>query len=136
MELPSFSSTPWVVPPILTAARVAIVSTAGLHLRTDRKFGRGAADYRLIPGDADDGDLLMSHSSVNFDRSAFAQDVNVVFPLGLLRELAARREIGSVADWHYSFMGATDPSRMVETGPQVGRLLAQDNVSAALLVPV
>lgn len=123
-------------PPALPAARVAIVSTAGLHVRTDRRFGRGAADYRLIPGDVAEGDLLMSHSSVNFDRSAFAQDVNVVFPIGPLRQLAAEGEIGSVADWHYSFMGATHPSRMADTGPQVGRLLRQDDVTAALLVPV
>ena len=123
-------------PPALSAARVAIVSTAGLHLRTDRRFGRGAADYRLIPGDVAEGDLLMSHSSVNFDRSAFAQDVNVVFPIGPLRQLAVGGEIGSVADWHYSFMGATHPSRMADTGPQVGRLLRQDDVTAALLVPV
>ncbi len=31
--------------------RVAIVTTAGLHLRGDRPFDSGAADYRVIPGD-------------------------------------------------------------------------------------
>ena len=78
----------------------------------------------------------MSHSSVNFDRSAFAQDVNVVFPIDLIRGLAQDGEIGSVAEWHYSFMGATDPTRMIATGPQVGRILRGDRVTAALLVPV
>ncbi len=33
-------------------------------------------------------------------------------------------------------MGATDPSRMEETGAQVGTLLKHDGVTAALLVPV
>ena len=51
----------------------------------------------------------MSHISVNFDRSGFQQDLNVVFPVERLREMAADGEIGSVAD---SFMGATDPEQM------------------------
>lgn len=135
-DLPSFPSNPWVTPPPMSEACVAIVSTAGLHVRSDSRFGRGAADYRLIPGDIAEGDLVMSHTSVNFDRSGFAQDVNVVFPIGPLRELAERGEIGSIAGWHYSFMGATHPTRMVDTGPMVGRLLRSDGVTAALLVPV
>ena len=45
-------------------------------------------------------------------------------------------EIGSVAAWHYSFMGATNPEKMDETGAEVARLLKEDGVNAALLVPV
>lgn len=78
----------------------------------------------------------MSHVSVNFDRSGFQQDVNVVFPLELLRKLAANDEIGSVAKWHYSFMGATDPTRLADTALQVARLLKEDRVTAAILIPV
>lgn len=136
LSLPTFETTPWSPAGPLREARVAIVTTAGLHRRSDAKFVGGAADYRLIPANVDYADLVMSHASVNFDRSGFQQDVNVVFPLNLVNELAAAGEIGSVAAWHYSFMGATDPTRMVETGPQVGRLLRQDAVDIALLVPV
>ncbi len=136
LPLPSFDSTPWSPAPTLTEARVAIVSTAGLHRRDAERFAGGASDFRLIPGDVDSADLLMSHASTNFDRTGFQQDVNVVFPLELLRTMAATGEIGSVANWHYSFMGATDPTRMAETGPRVGRLLKADGVTAALLVPV
>jgi len=56
---------------------VAIVSTAGLHRRGDSVFAPGASDYRIIPGDPAPTDLVMSHVSVNFDRSGFQQDVNV-----------------------------------------------------------
>ncbi|MDZ7728046.1 MAG: hypothetical protein U5Q44_07550 [Dehalococcoidia bacterium] len=45
-------------------------------------------------------------------------------------------ELASVADWHYSFMGATDPTRMEAAGRQVGQLLREGGVTAALLVPV
>ena len=136
LPLPEFETTPWAEPPPLSKARVAIISTAGIHRRSDPKFAGGAIDYRLIPADLDYADLIMSHVSVNFDRSGFQQDVNVVFPLQLLKELADRGEVGSVASWHYSFMGATDPSRLAETAPQVARLLKEDGVTAAVLVPV
>ena len=136
LPLPVFDSTPWSPAPAVGDARVAIVSTAGLHRRDAERFAGGAADYRLIPSDIDPADLLISHASTNFDRSGFQQDVNVVFPLELLHTMAATGEIGSVANWHYSFMGATDPARMSETGPRVGRLLKADGVTAALLLPV
>ena len=136
MPMPVFETAPWTEAMPLREARVAIISTAGLHRRSDAVFAPGSSDYRLIPGDVDPADLLMSHVSVNFDRSGFQQDVNVVFPVELLRDLARQGEIGSVASWHYSFMGATDPSRMEETGRQVARLLKEDGVTAAILVPV
>jgi D-proline reductase (dithiol) PrdB len=122
--------------PALSQARVAIVSTAGLHRNSDARFVGGAADYRLIPSDVDTAELMMTHVSINFDRSGFQQDVNVVFPLDLLKELAKNGEIGSVAAWHYSFMGATDPTRLADSGKQVARLLRDDGVTAAILVPV
>lgn len=136
LPLPTFTSNPWTAAPTLERARVAIISTAGLHRRSDPVFAPGASDYRLIPGDVTRDDLVMSHVSVNFDRSGFQRDVSVVFPLEPLRELQRRGEIDSVADWHYSFMGATDPSRMEETGKQVANLLRKDSVDIALLVPI
>ncbi len=136
MPMPEFESTPWAAPPALSDARVAIVSTAGLHRSDDRKFRGGATDYRIIPADVDLDDLAMSHASVNFDRSGFQQDVNIAFPLEHLHTLAAAGEIGSVAQWHYSFMGATDPVQFVETAAQVGRLLKDDHVTCALLIPI
>ena len=136
LPLPSFHDTPWVQPSPLQGARVAIVSTAGLHRREDPVFQGGGTDYRIIPGALDSGELVMSHASANFDRSGFQQDAELVFPTGHLRALAAEGAIGSVATWHYSFMGAADPARMVESGHEVGGLLHADGVDAALLVPV
>ncbi len=136
MPMPEFESPAWAEPPALKDARVAIVSTAGLHRRDDRKFQGVSGEYRIIPGDLDKADLVMSHVSVNFDRSGFQQDANVAFPLEHLRTLADAGEIGSVAQSHYSFMGAAGPDALVETGAQVGKLLKDDGVTAALLIPV
>jgi D-proline reductase (dithiol) PrdB len=136
MPMPEFDSTPWAQPPALRDARVALISTAGLHRSSDRKFQGITNEYRIIPGDANSADLVMSHVSVNFDRSGFQRDVNVAFPLERLRALAEAGEIGSVAKWHYSFMGATAGEQFAETGAQVAKLLKDDGVTAALLVPI
>jgi len=130
-------SAPWITPRPLSESTVALVSTAGLHRRTDPPFKVGAIDYRIIPGDVDLGDCVLSHISSNFDRTAFQQDPNISFPLDRLHEMAAAGEIGAVAQWHYSFMGAQpNHEALAPTGEEVGRLLAADGVDVVLLVPV
>lgn len=115
LPCPSFETTPFVTGPPLAERRIALISTAGLHRRGDRSFSMGAADYRLIPVDTPSNDLVMSHISTNFDRTGFQLDWNVVFPLDRLSELAEQGAINSLADYHYSFMGATDPDQMENT---------------------
>lgn len=136
LPCPAFATTPWVAGPPLRERRVAVISTAGLHTRSDRRFGSDSADYRIIPGDVGANDLVTSHIAAEFDRTAFQDDVNVVLPLDRLRELAAAGIIGSVADFHYSFMGATAPEAMAPAARHLAGLLKKDRVDAALLVPV
>jgi D-proline reductase (dithiol) PrdB len=117
--------------------RFAIVTTAGLHYRDDPAFDLADATFRPIDGQEDPDNLVMSHSSVNFDRTGFAEDVNIVFPLGRFRELAEQGVIGSLADVHYSFMGAGLPPDAYErSAAQVAGLLKQDRVDAVFLTPV
>jgi len=127
---------PWVTGPALDQRRIAIVSTAALNVRGDEVFQRDAADYRIIPGEVDPADVLMSHVSVNFDRTGFQQDLNVCFPLERLRELADEGTIGSVAAFHYTLSGARDPRELTESARAVAKLLKADAVDAVLLVPV
>ncbi|MBI4330977.1 MAG: selenoprotein B glycine/betaine/sarcosine/D-proline reductase [Chloroflexi bacterium] len=137
LACPTFENQPWVKGPPLSERRVAIISTAGLHQRDDRPFTRAPGDfYRIIPGDVKSDNLIMSHVSVNFDRSGFYQDWNVVFPIDRLQELAEEGTIGSVAGFHYSFMGADDPLRWEQSARYLAGLLKKDNVDAVLLVPV
>lgn len=135
-ELPDFGATPFVPGPPLRERRVAIVTTSGVHARADRPFDIGAADYRVIPGDTPAGELIMSHVSVNFDRSGFQEDINVVFPLDRLRELKAGGLIGSVSDFHYSFMGAAPIRALESKARELAALLKKDRVDAVLLTPV
>ena len=79
---------------------------------------------------------MCSHISINFDRTGFQEDWNVVFPLDRLTELAAEGKIGSVAATHYSFMGATDPVQMVDGAREGAGKLKADHVDAVLLTSV
>jgi len=136
LPCPSFENRPWVLGQPLARRRVSLISTAGLHRRGDRPFEGMTGDYRVIPGNIEARDLVMTHISTNFDRTGFQQDWNVVFPLDRLKELAAEGIIGSMAAYHYSFMGATDPAEMEPAARNLAVLLKGDRVDAALLVPV
>ena len=137
LQCPTFKTQSWAEGPPLSKRRVAIISTAGIHRRDDRPFTRGAGDlYRVIPSSIKANDLVMSHLSSSFDRSGFQQDWNVIFPIDLLRDFAKEGIIGSVADFHYSFMGADDPMRWEQQAVFVADLLKKDKVDAVLLVPV
>jgi D-proline reductase (dithiol) PrdB len=136
--LKKFAIRPWVSGAPLTQRRVALITTAGLHLRTDNAFTSDSAnDYRVIPGDVAAADLVMSQFSVNFDRSGFQRDVNVVFPIDRLKEIVAKGVVGSAADFHYSFMGAGSTIEKYEgRARELAGLLKKDAVDAVLLTPV
>lgn len=135
-ELTGWDARPWVKPPPLAQCRIAIVTTAGVHRKGDRPFGPGATDYRIIPGDTKAADLVMSHQSVNFDRTGFQEDHNVAFPLDRLNELAKQGVVGAVAEFHYSFMGATQIRQLETKAKELAQLLKDDRVDAVLLTPI
>jgi D-proline reductase (dithiol) PrdB len=136
LECPDFKTRPWVEGPPLARRRVAVVSSAGLVLRGEKPFRGRDPDFRAIPGTTRPDQLLMSHISINYDRTGFQEDWNVVFPLDRLNEMAAEGTIGSVAATHYSFMGATDPVQMEDYAREVAGYLQQDKVDAVILSPV
>ena len=121
----------------LAQLRVALITTAGLHFRDDPAFKFSDATYRPIGNNENAHDLVMSHSSVNFDRSGFAEDVNMVYPIGRFKELETTGVIGSLASVHYSFMGAgLLPEQYQHSTVQLAGMLKQDRVDAVFLTPV
>jgi len=136
LECPDFATSSWVTGSPLWQRRVAIVSSAGLVVRGEDPFRGRDPDYRAISASAKPEELLCSHISINFDRTGFQEDWNVVFPLDRLRELAAERVIGSIARTHYSFMGATDPVQMEPHARELASRLKRDDVDAVILSPV
>jgi D-proline reductase (dithiol) PrdB len=112
------------------------VTTAGIHLRGDAPFTGGDQSFRALPANTPPSDIVQSHASIGFDRTAFQRDINVVFPMDRVRELVARGEIGSHSRTYYSFMGAQRPpyDRLLEdSGPEVARRLRADGVEVVFL---
>ena len=121
----------------LSACRMAIVTTAGLHRRSDKPFGPGEQGARAIPADTPATEIVQSHTSLGFDRVAIMRDLNITFPIDRLRELVARGELGGLGPNNYSVMGALRETKRLEaeTGPDLGRRLRGDDVDAVLITP-
>lgn len=126
----------FVAGPPLAQRRVALVSSAALYRRGEAPFLPGSGDYRALPTDLAPGEILMSHVSINFDRSGWQRDHNVAYPVDRLRELAGAGEIGAVAATHYSVMGSTDPQAMAASAEAIAERMRAEGVGAAVLVPV
>jgi D-proline reductase (dithiol) PrdB len=127
---------PWVRGPAVNRRRVALISTAALNLRADAVYKRNETGYRVIPGNVNPADVVMTHSSVNFDRTGFQQDLNVCFPLERLHELAGEGVIGSVADFHFTVSGAPHPSDLEHSARAIAKMMKADQVDTVFLVPI
>jgi D-proline reductase (dithiol) PrdB len=133
---PTFETTPFVMGPPLARRRVAILSSAALIKRGDTPFPFGSGECRFVAADTPPSEMLISHVSINFDRTGWQRDINVVFPIDRLRDLAASGEIGGVAETHYTVMGSTDPAAMAEAVDQIEGQLRQERIDSVLLSPV
>lgn len=135
--MPDMGALPWTTPKPLAESRVAIVTTAALHLAGGDQFVNDDTTYRVLPTDR--RDLVLGHFSPNFDRSGFAADLDVVYPIDRLEELAARGVIGSVAPRHLAFAGNQEDTLTgirLDSGPHAAALLRDDAVDVVLLTPV
>ena len=136
LECTRLDAQPFVSGPPLSRRRVSILSTAALFPRSEPPFRPGSADFRVLPSSLDAGEILMSHVSINYDRTGWQRDINVVFPIDRLHELASEGIIGSVAAEHFSVMGSTDPNIMDESADSIAARMKRDRIDAVLLSPV
>ncbi len=114
--------------------RVALASAAGIHLKTDKRFNlAGDTSYREIPGDVKPEEMMVSHGG--YDNGDVNKDINCMFPITRLQELAAEGFIKEVAPMHFGFMGGggdQDAFRNV-TGPEIAQKLKDEQVDAVVL---
>jgi D-proline reductase (dithiol) PrdB len=89
----------------LTESRVVLISSGGVYRRNQPPFKPDKNDltFREIPADTDVRELRISHDY--YDHRDAEQDVNCVFPIERMRELAAERFIGGLTEVHFTFMG-------------------------------
>ena len=89
----------------LSKSTIAIVTAGGVHLKDQEAFKisdeLGDLTYREIPSDVDSGDLMVSHH--HYDHRDADEDINVVFPIDVLRDLQAEGFIGEVAKKHIGY---------------------------------
>lgn len=136
LECPPYAGRPWVAPVPLSRRRIAILTSAALHPRGTPPFPPGSKEVRELSAEMPASDILMSHVSINFDRSGFSRDINVAYPIDRLRDLAAEGIVGAVSDVHFSVMGSTDPSTMDDTVAAIAARCKQEGVDTILLCPV
>lgn len=113
---------------------VALVTAAGVHLKSDERFNlAGDTSFRTVPGDAPSGELMVSHGG--YDNSDVNKDINCMFPIDRMRELAEEGFIKGLAPVNIGFMGGGGDVRYFTevTGPEIARILKEEGVDAALL---
>lgn len=119
-------------------SKVALITTGGVYLTKGlhQPFGLAETEsaFREFPRVVQADDLAL------VDRPEYiryaARDVNVLFPLERLHELAEGGYIGSVAPFAYSFLGAAaEPLNLLANyAPSVAYRLKRAGVSVALIV--
>jgi D-proline reductase (dithiol) PrdB len=144
LPAPVFEAPAWVTPPALAEATVAIVTSAALHPAGEPGFGAVDTGYRII--DRDRRDLVLGHWSPNFDRTGVAVDLNVVYPIDRLEELAergiigARRHRADGVDRTEAGFAGNQPDDVatirLDSGPAAAAALRADGVDVVLLTPV
>lgn len=90
----------------LEEAKVCLVSSAGVRPKTAPPFETdGDTSYRMIPGELRDADL--AYDDAHYDHACADADLNCIFPLDRLHELAAEGKIAGVTKFHFAYAFTT-----------------------------
>ncbi len=125
----------------LERCKVVIVTTAGIHHRTQTPFDildpEGDPTYRSIDISRPISELVITHDF--YDHKDAEKDINIVFPIERLRELKDEGFIGEVSRIHYGFLGhilgEQIQNLLNSSAPEVAQRLKMDGVDIALLTP-
>ncbi len=136
IDCPPVDTPAFVQPKPLSEATVAIVSSASLHHEDDDDFAPQDKGFRILHRDR--RDIVVGHWSPNFDTSGVTADLNVVFPIDRLQELAQAGELGRVSEIHLSYAGNQFDLTgiQLDSGPAGAKLLLEHEVDVVLLTPV
>ena len=125
----------------LRQATLALVTTGGIHLKTDRPFDMSDSDgdpsFREIPVSTPANLLTITHDY--YDHRDADCDLELIFPVRGLLELVERGLLGGLHPHAYGLMGHIDGPHIAtlrdRTAPEIARRLADAKVDYALLVP-
>ncbi len=119
--------------------RVALLTSGGVSRKDAQPFNPLARNDLRVDAIAEStpSGFFQIHDSY-YNHADADRDINCIFPLDRLRELAAEGVIGSVAPHHYTgFMGRiyTRTAVINEAAPALVRRLRAEEVDAIVLVP-
>ena len=123
----------------LPQARLTFVSTAGVQPRGTLPFDVvhpvGDYTFRRVPSDSRPADLEIPQ--LKYPTDGAHRDLNVIFPVERLQELAAEGVIGSLTPSLFSFIGDNmDPDLMERTlAEDLAEAVAAEHADLALLSP-
>lgn len=123
----------------LQDSTVALVTFAGVYRQDQEPFDLdrpgGDASFRVIPVETPASALAIRHG--HYDQTAADADVNCVFPLDRLRDLAAMGEIGAPSPVHVGMRGYLPNSQLLlqQSAPAIARLLLQNGTDVVVLSP-
>lgn len=113
---------------------IALVTAAGVHRKSDERFNlSGDFTFREIPDTSLSSELMVSHGG--YDNADVNKDINCMFPIDRLHELAEEGFIKSIAPVHIGFMGGGGNQEIFknETGPKIAEILKEEGVDAVLM---
>jgi len=113
---------------------IAIATAAGVHHKDDKRFNlAGDFTFRVIKDTMPSSELMVSHGG--YDNGDVNKDINCMFPIDRLHELAKDGVIKGVAPVHFGFMGGGGNQEKFknETGPEIARQLKEEGVDAVIL---
>jgi len=113
---------------------IVLATAAGVHLKSDKRFNlAGDTSYRIVPHNSGSKNLTVSHGG--YDNGDVNKDINCMFPIDRLSELAAEGFIKAASINHYTFMGGGGNQDIFanETGPEIAKKLKDENVDAVVL---
>lgn len=113
---------------------IALASAAGIHTRQQQRFNlAGDFTWRKIENTVPSDELMVSHGG--YDNSDVNKDINCMFPIDRIHELAAEGFIRACAPVHVGFMGGGGNQEKFrhETGPAIAELFKSEDVDAVLL---
>jgi D-proline reductase (dithiol) PrdB len=112
---------------------ICIVSTAAVRHKDDRPFNTdGDTTWRAIASDAEAKDLR--YDDTHYDHACVDRDLNCVFPIDRVRELAVERRVAGLTERHFS-LGFSQALRDLreQTIPALVREIDRERPGAVLL---
>ena len=113
---------------------VALATAAGVHHKEQVRFNlAGDFTWREVLNEWPSNELMVSHGG--YDNGDVNKDINCMFPVDRLNELAAEGFIKAVAKTHAGFMGGGGNQEKFknETGPAIAAMFKEEGVDAVIL---